>query len=65
MSLNSNAKIDDSAVMRVKGKILNSFLGIMKSDLNQLKIEAFPEEINNHLLPLILLKKCDFIWVDL
>ena len=43
MSLNSNAKIDDSTVMRVKGKVLNSFLGIMKSDLNQLKIEAFPE----------------------
>ena len=34
MSLNSNAKIDDTTVMRVKGKILNSFLGIMKSDLN-------------------------------
>ncbi len=65
MSLNSNAKTDDATVMRVKGKILNSFLGILKTDLNALKIEAFPEEVNNHLLPLILLKKCDIIWIDL
>lgn len=65
MSLNSNPKTDDSTVMRVKGKILNSFLGILKTDLNALKIEAFPEEVNNHLLPLILLKKCDIIWIDL
>jgi hypothetical protein len=51
--------------MRVKGKALNTFLGLVKTDMPRLAIEAFPEEINRKLVSLQLLKKCDLIWFDL
>jgi len=34
--------MDARHVMRVKGKVLNSFMGYIKSDLARLSIEAFP-----------------------
>lgn len=36
--------------MRVKGKVLNSFLGILKTDIPRLAIEAFPPIINKKLI---------------
>jgi hypothetical protein len=42
MSLQSIPKIDDKEVMRVKGKALNTFIGIMKTQMSRLYIEAFP-----------------------
>ena len=42
MSLDSNKSVLEQNVMRVKGKALNSFLGILKSDMPKLAIEAFP-----------------------
>lgn len=33
MSLQSTSKIEDESVMRVKGKALNTFIGIVKTDL--------------------------------
>jgi hypothetical protein len=65
MSLKGNSKIDDTSVMRVKGKALNTFLGLVKTDMPRLAIEAFPEEINKKLVGLQLLNKCDLIWFDL
>lgn len=52
MSLNSNMKIVEENVMRVKGKVLNSFLGIIKTDMPRLAIEAFPEHVNKKLISL-------------
>ena len=65
MSLHSNSKIEDESVMRVKGKALNTFIGIVKTDLLQLCIEAFPEHINKKLNVLMLLPKADLVWFDL
>ena len=65
MSLKGHNKIDDAYVMRVKGKALNTFLGLVKTDMPRLAIEAFPEDINKKLVGLQLLKKCDLIWFDL
>ena len=65
MSLESDNKADEKSVMRVKGKALNTFIGILRADLLQLKIEAFPEHINNKLNVLMLLPKADLIWFDL
>lgn len=52
MSLNSNKSIVEENVMRVKGKVLNSFLGIIKTDLPRLAIEAFPEYVNKKIISL-------------
>jgi hypothetical protein len=41
-SMESQKKMDAKVVIRVKGKVLNSFLGYIKSDLARLSIEAFP-----------------------
>jgi len=38
--------------MRVKGKVLNSFLGVLKTDLPHLALEAFPEQVNKKLISL-------------
>ena len=51
--------------MRVKGKVLNSFLGYIKSDLARLSIEAFPQHVNRQLRSLILLNKVNLIWFDI
>lgn len=51
--------------MKVKGKALNTFLGIVKTDMPRLAIEAFPQEINKKLISLQLLKQCDLVWFDL
>ncbi len=51
--------------MRVKGKVLNSFLGYIKSDLARLSIEAFPQHINKQVRSLILLNKMNLIWFDI
>ena len=50
MSMNSNKSVLEENVMRVKGKVLNSFLGIVKTDIPRLAIEAFPENINKKLI---------------
>ena len=42
MSLEGSKKIDDKQVMRVKGKALNTFLGLIKADMPRIAIEAFP-----------------------
>ena len=42
MSLQGKKKLDDKIVMRVKAKVLNSFLGIIKTDITRLAIESFP-----------------------
>ena len=52
-------------VMRVKGKVLNSFLGYIKSDLARLSIEAFPPHINKQIRSLILLPKINLVWFDI
>ena len=65
MSLNSVGSLSEEHVIRVKGKCLNSFLGIVKSDLPRLAIEAFPEKINRKLTSLQLLKKYELIWFDI
>jgi hypothetical protein len=64
MSLEGSKKIDDKMVMRVKGKALNTFLGLIKADMPRIAIEAFPQEINKKLNSLQLLNKCDLIWFD-
>lgn len=51
-------------VIRVKGKVLNQFLGFMKTDIARLSFEAFPEHINKQLISLMLLDRQDLIWVD-
>lgn len=33
MSLESDSKADEKSVMRVKGKALNTFIGILRADL--------------------------------
>ena len=65
MSVNGNKHLDDEYVMRVKGKALNTFLGLVKTDMPRLAIEAFPQEINKKLPALQLLKKYDLVWFDL
>ena len=42
MSLEGYKKLDDENVMKVKGKALNTFLGMVKTDMPRLAIEAFP-----------------------
>ena len=42
MSLNGTKKIDDKKVMRVKGKALNTFIGLIRADMPRIAIEAFP-----------------------
>lgn len=51
-------------VIRVKGKALNTFLGIVRTDMPRLTIEAFPEKINRKLTCLQLLKKYETVWFD-
>lgn len=41
-SLPAEKKIEHKYVMKVKGKCLNQFLGIIKSDLARLAVEGFP-----------------------
>jgi len=41
-SLSQDKKLDHKFVMKVKGKCLNSFLGIIRSDLPRLAVEGFP-----------------------
>lgn len=55
MSIESNKQILEENVIRVKGKVLNSFLGILKTDIPRLAIEAFPANINKKLICLQLL----------
>ena len=50
--------------MRVKGKVLNTFLGFIKTDMARLSIEAFPQHINKQLSSLILLKSANLCWFD-
>ena len=50
--------------MRCKSKELNSFLGIIKTDMARLAIEAFPQEINRKLTSLQLVKSTEYIWFD-
>ena len=49
MSMDSNKQVLEENVLRVKGKALNTFLGIVKTDMPRLAIEAFPEAINKKL----------------
>ena len=49
MSMESNKQVLEENVLRVKGKALNTFLGIVKTDMPRLAIEAFPESINKKL----------------
>ena len=51
--------------MKVKGKCLNQFLGIIKSDLSRLAVEGFPQELNKQMAGLMLLNKYDLIWFDI
>jgi hypothetical protein len=55
MSIASNKQILEENVIRVKGKVLNSFLGILKTDIPRLAIEAFPAYVNKKLICLQLL----------
>lgn len=41
-SMPAERKIEHKYVMKVKGKCLNHFLGIIKSDLARLAVEGFP-----------------------
>jgi hypothetical protein len=52
MSLESNKAVHEENVMRVKGKVLNSFLGILKTNMPRLAIEGFPEAVNKKLTSL-------------
>ena len=45
-SMKGNKRIDDSQVIKVKGKALTSFLGFVNTKLSKLAIEAFPPELN-------------------
>jgi hypothetical protein len=45
-SMPAERRIDHKYVMKVKGKCLNCFLGIIKSDLARLAVEGFPQELN-------------------
>ncbi len=51
--------------MRVKGKVLNTFLGFIKTDISRLSVEAFPQQINKQLSSLILLKNMNLCWFDI
>ena len=51
--------------MKVKGKCLNSFLGIIKSDLPRLAVEGFPQELNKQLNALMFLPRQDLVWFDI
>ena len=51
--------------MRVKGKVLNQFLGFMKTDIARLSVEGFPENINRQLISLMLLNRQDLCWFDI
>lgn len=42
MSMPHEKKIEHKYVMKVKGKCLNHFLGIIKTDLPRLAVEGFP-----------------------
>ena len=42
MSLEGYKKLDDENVMKVKGKALNTFIGMIRTDMPRLAIEAFP-----------------------
>lgn len=64
MSIESNKQILEENVIRVKGKVLNSFLGILKTDIPRLAIEAFPATVNKKLICLQLLNKYDIVWFD-
>lgn len=57
--------MDNNYVMRVKGKVLNQFLGFMKTDIARLSVEGFPETINRQLISLTLLNKQDLCWFDI
>ena len=52
MSLKGKKLLDERLVMKVKAKELNSFLGIVKTDMARLAVEAFPQEINQKLVSL-------------
>ena len=51
--------------MKVKGKCLNSFLGIIRSDLPRLAVEGFPQELNKQLNALMFLPRMDLVWFDI
>lgn len=42
MSLQGNSKIDETEILRIKGKALNTFMGIVRTEMPRLSIEAFP-----------------------
>lgn len=50
--------------MKVKGKCLNNFLGIVKVDMARLAVEGFPQELNKQLTALTLLPRYDIVWFD-
>jgi len=52
MGLSGKKKLDDEIVMKVKGKALNTFLGMIKTDMPRLAIEGVPQEINKKLTSL-------------
>lgn len=64
-SLPAERKIEHKYVMKVKGKCLNSFLGIIKSDLPRLAVEGFPQELNKQLNALMFLPRQDLVWFDI
>jgi len=64
-SLPGEPKIEHKYVMKVKGKVLNQFLGIIRTDLSLLSVEAFPPEINKQLASLMLLPRYDLAWFDI
>jgi len=63
-SMPAERRIEHKYVMKVKGKCLNNFLGIVKSDLARLALEGFPEELNKQLYGLMMLPRQDLIWFD-
>ena len=64
-TLPGDKKVDHKYVMKVKGKCLNTFLGIIKADMSRLSVEGFPQELNKQLTALMLLPKYDVIWFDI
>jgi hypothetical protein len=65
MSMPHEKKIEHKYVMKVKGKCLNHFLGIIKTDLPRLAVEGFPQELNKQLPSLMFLPRYDLIWFDI
>lgn len=63
-SLPVDNKIEHKYVMKVKGKCLNHFLGIVKVDMARLAVEGFPQELNKQLTALTLLPRYDIVWFD-